>query len=94
MLRTEMEIEAALDRVREEYAHRGYLDAKVDPVQPRMMTKRTPVSSGVKVEGGSNIGSARWCSHGISTAAGTPPPRAWPIPSGESFDKTKYEGVF
>src|SRR6267143_149977 len=46
-----MEIEAAWDRVREEYAHRGYLDAKVDPSAAYDDQAHT-VSYTVKVEEG------------------------------------------
>jgi outer membrane protein assembly factor BamA len=85
-----MEIEAAWDRVREEYAHRGYLDAKVDPSAAYDDQAHT-VSYTVKVEEGRQFRFGTMVLTGISTAAERRLREAWPILSGESFDKTKYE---
>jgi len=85
-----MEIEAGWDRVREEYAHRGYLEAKVDP-SARYDDQARTVSYAVKVEEGNQYKFGTMVLTGISMAAERHLREAWPIPAGESFDKTKYE---
>jgi len=85
-----MEIESGWDRVREEYAHRGYLDAKVDWAAAYDDQAHT-VSYTVKVEEGKEYRFGTMVLTGISSAAERLLREAWPIPSGESFDKTKYE---
>jgi len=55
-----------------------------------MMTKRHG-SYRVKVEEGKQYRFGTMVLTGISTAGGTPASASRPIPSGESFDKNKYE---
>jgi outer membrane protein assembly factor BamA len=85
-----MEIEAAWDRVREEYAHRGYLEAKVAPSAVYDDQAHT-VSYAVIVEEGKQYKFGTMVLTGISATAERRLRGAWPIPAGESFDKTKYE---
>jgi outer membrane protein assembly factor BamA len=85
-----MEIEAGWDRVREEYAHRGYLEAKVVPSATYDEEAHT-VSYTVKVEEGNPYKFGTMVLTGISPAAERRLREAWPIPAGESFDKTEYE---
>jgi outer membrane protein assembly factor BamA len=85
-----MEIEAGWDRLREEYAHRGYLEAKVVPSAAYDEQAHT-VSYSVKVEEGNPYKFGTMVLTGISPAAERRLRDAWPIPAGESFDKTKYE---
>jgi outer membrane protein assembly factor BamA len=85
-----MEIEAGWDRVREEYARQGYLEAKVDPSATYDDQAHT-VSYAVKVEEGNQYKFGTMVLTGISMAAERRLREAWPIPAGESFDKTKYE---
>jgi len=46
-----MQIEAGWDRIREEYAHRGYLEAKLDP-QPAYDDQAHTVSYAVSIQEG------------------------------------------
>jgi outer membrane protein assembly factor BamA len=85
-----MEIEAGWDRVREEYAHRGYLEAKVVP-SATYDEQAHAVSYAVKVEEGNQYKFGTMVLTGISMAAERRLREAWPIPAGESFDKTRYE---
>jgi outer membrane protein assembly factor BamA len=85
-----MEIEAGWDRAREEYAHRGYLEAKVVPSAAYDEQAHT-VSYTVKVEEGNSYKFGTMVLTGISPAAERRLRDAWPIPAGESFDKTEYE---
>jgi len=85
-----MEIEAGWDRVREEYAHRGFLEAKVVP-SATYDEQAHSVSYAVKVEEGNQYKFGTMVLTGISPAAERRLREAWPIPPGESFDKTEYE---
>jgi outer membrane protein assembly factor BamA len=85
-----VEIEAGWDRVREEYAHRGYLEAKVDPSAAYDDQAHT-VSYTVQVSEGKQYKFGTMVLTGISTVAERRLREAWPIPPGESFDKAKYE---
>src|SRR5216683_1324526 len=63
-----MDIEAAWDRVREEYAHRGYLDAKVDPSAAYDDQAHT-VSYTVSIQEGPQYHFAKMILTGLSPAA-------------------------
>ena len=85
-----MDMEAGWDRVREEYAHRGYLEAKVDP-SPTYDDQGHSVSFTVKVDEGKEYKFGVIVLTGISVSAERRLREVWPIPGGEIFDKTKYE---
>lgn len=87
-----MKIEAGWDRVREELAHHGYLDAKVDPV-PAFDEAAHTVSYSVTVQEGKQYRFGKMVLTGLSPAAEKKLHAAWPIPQGEVFDKIKYEEV-
>jgi outer membrane protein insertion porin family len=85
-----MAIEAAWDRVREEYAQRGYLDAKLDPL-PSFDDQAHTVSYSVKIEEARQYRFATLVLTGISATGERRLRETWPIPAGEVFDKAKYE---
>lgn len=87
-----MQIEAGWDRVREEFGHHGYLDAKVDPV-PSFDESAHTVSYSVTMHEGPQYRFGKMVLTGLSPAAEKKLLAAWPIPQGEIFDKTKYEEV-
>ena len=87
-----MRIEAAWDRVREELAHHGYLDAKVDPVATFDEASHT-VSYSVAIQEGKQYRFGKMVLTGLSPTAEKKLLAAWPIPQGEIFDKVKYEEV-
>src|SRR3984893_1182968 len=85
-----MALEAGLDRVREEYAHVGYLDAKIDPtavydVHAHTLAYRVSVSEGKSYRFGALIIT------GLSLAAEKRLRDAWPVPQNELFDKSTFE---
>ncbi len=85
-----MQIEAAWDRAREEYAHRGYLDAKLDPV-PAFDDQAHAVSYSVSIQEGPQYHFAKMILTGISPAAERKLLASWPFTSGQVFDKAKFE---
>ena len=85
-----MQIEAGWDRVREEYAHRGYLEAKVDPA-PAYNEHTHTVSYSVTIHEGSQYRFGKMILTGISPAAERKLHAAWPIAAGDVFDKAKFE---
>lgn len=87
-----MKIEAGWDRVREEFAHHGYLDAKVDPVAAFDDRAHT-VSYSVAIQEGKQYRFGKMVLTGLSPAAEKKLHAAWPIPPGEIFDKVKFEEV-
>jgi outer membrane protein assembly factor BamA len=87
-----MQIEAGWDRVREEFGHHGYLDAKVDPV-PSFDESAHTVSYSVTLHEGPQYRFGKMVLTGLSPAAEKKLHAAWPILQGEIFDKTKYEEV-
>ena len=87
-----MAIEAAWTRVQEEYGHRGYLDAKVEPVadfddQAHTVTYRINISEGRPYKFGKLVLT------GMSPTGEKRLRAAWPILTGDVFDKTKYEDI-
>jgi outer membrane protein assembly factor BamA len=87
-----MAIEAAWDRVREEYGHRGYLEAKVEPTATYDDQAHT-VSYRVAVEEGKAYRFAKLVITGLSITAEKRLREVWPIAQGEILDKAKYENL-
>ncbi|HUC52769.1 MAG TPA: POTRA domain-containing protein [Candidatus Cybelea sp.] len=85
-----MSIEAGWDRVREEYAHRGYLEAKLDPV-PSFDDQAHTVSYATSIQEGLQYHFGKMVLTGISPAAERKLQAAWPIAAGAIFDKLKFE---
>jgi outer membrane protein insertion porin family len=87
-----MAIEAAWTRVQEEYGHRGYLEAKVEPVaefddQTHTVSYRINISEGRVYKFGKLVLT------GMSPTGEKRLRAAWPILTGDVFDKTKYEDI-
>jgi outer membrane protein insertion porin family len=87
-----MQIEASWDRVREEFSHNGYLDAKLDPTPAYDESART-VSYSVSIQEGPQYRFGKMVLTGLSPAAERKLQAAWPIAPGDLFDKTKYEEI-
>lgn len=85
-----MAVEAGWDRIREDYAARGYLDAKVDPVAAYDDQAHT-VGYTVAVSEGQPYRYGNMTVTGLSVAAEKKLREEWPIAQGEVFDKAKYE---
>jgi outer membrane protein assembly factor BamA len=85
-----MRIEAAWDRAREEYGHRGYLEARVDPL-PAYDDQAHTVSYSVSIQEGPQFHFGKMVLTGISPAAERRLLDAWPFAAGEIFDKVKFE---
>jgi len=85
-----MQIEAAWDRAREEYAHRGYLETNLDPL-PAYDDQEHIVSYSVRIHEGPQYHFGKMILTGISPAAERKVRAAWPIAAGEIFDKAKFE---
>jgi outer membrane protein assembly factor BamA len=85
-----MAIEAGLDHIREEYAHVGYLEAKVDPVANYDDQAHT-VSYRVRIDEGGSFKFNALTITGLSPGAEKRLRDAWGIPQGEIFDKTIFE---
>jgi outer membrane protein assembly factor BamA len=86
-----MQIEAGWDRAREEYGHRGYLDAKIDPVATYDDQAHT-VSYAVSVSEGPQYLYNTMVLTGLSVAAEKRVQQMWPTESGKVFDKSVFEG--
>jgi outer membrane protein assembly factor BamA len=85
-----MQIESAWDRAREEYARRGYLEAKLDPAATYDEQAHT-VSYSVSIQEGREYHFGKMILTGISPAAERKLHAAWPFAPGEIFDKAKFE---
>jgi outer membrane protein assembly factor BamA len=85
-----MALEAGLDRVREEYGHVGYLDAKVDPA-PAFDDQAHTLSYTVKIEEGKSYKFGGLVITGLSVAGEKRLRDSWPIPQNELFDKNIFE---
>lgn len=85
-----MQIEAGWDRLREEYAHRGYLEAKLDSV-PAYDEQAQTVSYSVTIQEGPQYRFGKMVLTGISPAAERKLHAAWPISAGDIFDKAQFE---
>lgn len=85
-----MAIEAGLDHIREEYAHVGYLEAKIAPVANYDDQAHT-ISYRVRVDEGGSFKFNALTITGLSPGAEKRLRDAWSIPQGEVFDKTTFE---
>jgi outer membrane protein assembly factor BamA len=85
-----MRIEAAWEHAREEYGHRGYLEAKLDPL-PAFDDQAHTVSYSVSIQEGPQFHFGKMVLTGISPAAERRLLDAWPFAAGEIFDKVKFE---
>lgn len=85
-----MEVEAALERIREEYGKRGYLDAAVQPVTSFNETART-VSYRIGIAEGAQYHMGGWVITGVSTNGEAKVRASFPVAAGDVFDKLKYE---
>jgi outer membrane protein assembly factor BamA len=85
-----MQIEAALEKVREEYGRRGYLDATLQPETifneaAHTVAYKIPISEGAQYHMGG------WVITGLSTRGEARVRSQFPIAAGDVFDKIKYE---
>ena len=85
-----MQLEEGLDRIREEYGHLGYLEAKLDPVATYDDQANT-VSYAVSVQEGVQYHFGKMVLTGLSLAGERKLYAAWPIAATNVFDKTKFE---
>jgi outer membrane protein assembly factor BamA len=85
-----MAIEGGLERIREEYAHVGYLEAKIDPIANYDDQAHT-VSYRVRIDEGGSFKFKELTITGLSPGAEKRLRDAWSIPQGEVFDKTIFE---
>jgi outer membrane protein assembly factor BamA len=85
-----MAIEAAWDRIREEYGRRGYMQTKLEPAAAYDDAAHT-VAYNVRIEEGKPFHFGSMVITGLSSNAEKHLRDAWPIPQGQIFDKAKYE---
>ena len=85
-----MAIEAGWDRVREEYGHRGYMQAKVEPAATYDDASHT-IAYSVRIDEGKPFRFGSMVITGLSVNAERHLREVWPIPSGQLFDKAKFE---
>jgi outer membrane protein assembly factor BamA len=85
-----MQIEAGWDRAREEYGHRGYLDAKLDPVVSYDDQTHT-VSYTVSVKEGAQYHYNTMVLTGLSVAGESRVHQMWLTAAGAVFDKSAFE---
>ena len=85
-----MQIESGWERAREEYGHRGYLDAKIDPVVSYDDQAHT-VSYAVSVVEGVQYHYNTMVLTGLSLDAEHLLQQKWPTETGAIFDKALFE---
>lgn len=85
-----MAVEAAWDKITEEYGRRGYMQAKADPT-PAYDDAAHTVAYNVRIEEGKPFRMGAMTITGLSPNAEKTLREAWPVPQGEIFDKAKYE---
>lgn len=85
-----MAIQAAMDRIAEEYGRRGYLEAKLTP-GPAYDDDAHNISYKVQIQEGRQFHMGGFVLTGISPAAEARIRATFPIANGEIFDKIKYE---
>lgn len=85
-----MQIEAGLDRMREDYGHLGYLDAKTDAV-PAYDDQAHTVSYAISVAEGPQYRFNTMVLTGLSVAAENRLHQMWSLEPGAVFDKTVFE---
>jgi outer membrane protein insertion porin family len=87
-----MAIEAAWTRLQEEYGRRGYLEAKIEPVAEFDDQAHT-VSYRINISEGRGYKFGRLVLTGMSPTGEKRLRAAWPILTGDIFDKSKYEDI-
>ncbi len=87
-----MRMEAGWEHIREEYARRGYLEAKIDAV-PAYDDQAHTVSYAVAIQEGAQYHFGKMVLTGLSPAGENKLHTAWPIATGDIFDKAKYEEI-
>jgi outer membrane protein assembly factor BamA len=87
-----MAIEAAWDRIREEYGHRGYLDVKLNP-GPVYDDAGHTVSYQVTVAEGPQYKYTGLTISGMSLAGERLLRESWPLKEGQVFDKSAFEQI-
>jgi outer membrane protein insertion porin family len=85
-----MEIEGGLERVRDEYGRRGYLDATIEPKAAFDEAAQT-VSYKILVAEGPQYHMGGWVITGLSKNGEQRVRATFPIASGDIFDKMKYQ---
>jgi outer membrane protein insertion porin family len=87
-----MTLEGGWERMREEYGHHGYLDAKIDPVADFDDPTRS-VLYRVAIDEGRQYKFGKLVLTGISASGERRLRAAFPILQGDLFDKAKYEDI-
>src|SRR5262245_50779461 len=85
-----MEFEGGLERIRDEYGGRGYLDVTLQPERSFNETAHT-VSYKIAVTEGPQYHMGGWVITGVSTNGEQRIRTTFPITAGDVFDKTKYQ---
>jgi hypothetical protein len=85
-----MEMQVALEQIREEYGRRGYLDATVQP-ETLFDDAAHAVSYKIAISEGKQYHMGGWVITGISTNGESRVRTTFPIAAGDVFDKIKYE---
>lgn len=85
-----MEFEGGLERVRDEYGRRGYLDAAIQPETLYNEAAHT-VSYKIAVSEGTQYHMGGWVITGLSSNGEQRVRTAFPIASADVFDKIKYQ---
>jgi outer membrane protein assembly factor BamA len=85
-----VELEAGLDRIREQYGEKGYLEVKIDATPSYDDVART-ISYAVSIEEGRAYHFGKLVLSGISMEGERRLKQAWPIPADALFDKAVYE---
>jgi outer membrane protein assembly factor BamA len=85
-----MEVEAAFDKIREEYGRRGYLDAIVQP-ETSFNDGAHSVFYKIAITEGSQYHMGGWVITGLSKNGEVRVRSQFPVAAGDIFDKIKYE---
>jgi len=85
-----MQIEAGWDKIREEYAHRGFVEAKVDAT-PNYDDSAHTIAYNVKIEEGPQYKFGFLIITGLSVTAERHLREAWTVKPGDVFDKLTFE---
>ncbi len=83
-------IQAAWEKIGDDYARRGYLDAKLDP-QPAYDDTAHKVSYQVRILEGPQYRCGEMVITGLSLAGEKKVREGWRLPAGEVFDRSKFE---
>jgi outer membrane protein insertion porin family len=85
-----MKIEAGWDRIREEFARHGFLDAKLDAI-PQFDEQTKKLSYSVEIQEGASYKFGKLVLTGLSLAGERKLKEAWPLAASSTFDKIKFE---